>query len=154
MAAAEVNPTDRHGTRRWWGHLGLLTTFAVAVLAILARTGTGIHILAGLAFAGLLGAHLVQRHRTVRVLTGSLARPSIWRTARGRLALADGMLAFLAANVLVSGLADWASSRPIMIGPPGVTALNWHTTTSLLLIVWLPVHVLRRRARLRHSHIR
>jgi hypothetical protein len=82
MAATEVNPTDRYGSRRWCVHLGLMTTFAVAVVAILARTGTAIHILAGLAFAGLLGAHLVQRRRTVRVLTGSLARPPTGRSGR------------------------------------------------------------------------
>jgi hypothetical protein len=154
MAAIEVEPTDRYGTRRWWVHLGLMTSFAVAVLVVLARMGVALHILAGLAFAGLIGAHLVQRRRTVRTLTGNLARPPTWRTGRGRLALADGMLAFLAANVIVSGVADWASSRPVMIGLPGMAPLNWHTTTSLLLIVYLPVHVVRRRARLRHSRIR
>jgi hypothetical protein len=37
---------------------------------------------------------------------------------------------------------------------PGLAPLNWHTTTSLLLLVYLVVHVIRRRARLRHSRIR
>jgi hypothetical protein len=154
MAATEVDPSDPYGTRRWWVHLGLMTSFAVSLLVILARMGTGLHILAGLAFAALIGAHLVQRRRAVHILSGSLTRPPTWRTGRGRRALADGVLAFLAANVVVSGITDWASSQPVMIGVPGTARLNWHTTTSLLLVVYLPVHVVRRRGRLRHSRIR
>jgi hypothetical protein len=154
MAATELDPGNAYAARRWLVHLGLMTSFAVAVVVILARMGVGLHILAGLAFAGLIGTHLVQRRRTVHALTGSLTRPPTWRTRRGHLALADSLLAFLAVNVVLSGVADWASPRPVMIGLPGMAPLNWHTTTSLLLIVYLPVHVVRRRARLRHSRIR
>ena len=136
---------DPYGTRRWWVHVGLIVSFAVSVLVILARMGVGLHILAGLGFTGLVGAHLIQRRRTLR----SLAAPPTWRTRRGRLALSDAVLVFLALNVVLSGVADWASARVIMVG-----RLNWHTTSSVLLVVYVVVHVVRRRARLRHSRIR
>ena len=65
---------------------------------------------------------------------------------------------FLAGNVIVSGVVDWITGNSVMlplrsIGIP-LPALNWHTTTSLVLVVYLVVHVVRRRARLRHSQIR
>jgi hypothetical protein len=58
----------------------------------------------------------------------------------------------------VSGVVDWITGRSVMlplatIGLP-LPSLNWHTTTSLILVIYLVVHVLRRRARLRHSQIR
>jgi len=145
---------DPYSTRRWWVHLGLLASSGAALLIVLARTGTGLHILAGLCFTGLVGAHLIQRRRTVRTLSGDIARPSAWRRRQGRLAVSGAVLAFLALNVVVSGIVDWASPRPVMVGLPGMAPLNWHTTTGLLLAVYLVVHVVRRRARLRHSRIR
>jgi len=154
MAGERIAAADRYSARRWWVHLGLMVSFAVSVLVVLARMGTGLHIFAGLCFVGLLGAHLAQRRRAVRALAGDLTHPADWRTRRGRLALADGVLVFLAANVVVSGIADWVSVRPVMVALPGMAPLNWHTTTSLLLAVYLAVHVARRRARLRRSRIR
>jgi hypothetical protein len=154
MAGDQIAATDRYSARRWWVHLGLMVSFAVSVLVVLARAGTGLHIFAALCFVGLLGAHLAQRRRALRALAGDLGRPATWRTARGRLALADGVLVFLAANVVASGVADWVSVRPVMVAMPGMAPLNWHTTTSLLLIVYLAIHVVRRRARLRRSRIR
>ncbi len=154
MAATGVGSRDRYGSRRWWVHIGLLASFVASVLVVMARMGVGLHILAGLCFAALIGAHLTQRRRTLQALTGGLLQPSTWPTPRGRLALSDGVLAFLALNVVVSGIADWLSPRPVMIGLPRTAALNWHTTASLLLIVYLIVHVVRRRSRLRHSRIR
>jgi hypothetical protein len=153
MSATEVRPNDQYSTRRWRVHLGLLASLAVSLLVVLAKMGTGLHIIAGLCFAGLVGAHLVQRRRTLRTLGGGLIAPTL-RTPRGRLAVADGVLAFLACNVVLSGIIDWMSPAPVMVGVPGIPALNWHTTTSLLLVVYLVVHVVRRRARLRHSRVR
>jgi hypothetical protein len=154
MAATEVGPSDPHGTRRWSVHLGLMTSFIVSALVVLVRTGVGLHILAGLCFAGLVGAHLAQRRRTLRALAGGLVQARTWRTHRGRLALADAVLTFLAANVVLTGLVDWASPQPVMVSLPGMAPLNWHTTTSLLLVVYLLVHVVWRRSRLHHSRIR
>jgi hypothetical protein len=153
MAATEVGSNDTYSTRRWWVHLGLLASLAVSLLTVLARLGVDLHIIAGLCFALLVGAHLAQRRRTLHALAGNLFTPA-WRTPRGRLAVADGVLAFLAANVMLSGIADWMLRQPVMVGVPGVPPLNWHTTTSLLLTLYLIVHIARRRGRLRHSRVR
>ncbi len=158
MTAIEDLRDDRYSVRRWRVHLGLILSFGLALLLFVARTGLTLHIVAGLCFAGLVGAHLAQRQRTVRTLAPDLVRPVRWRTRRGRLALSGGVLAFLAANVIVSGVVDWIGGHSVMlpardVGIP-LPAINWHTTTSLLLVVYLVVHVLRRSSRLRHSHVR
>jgi hypothetical protein len=150
----QTRPSDPLGTRRWQVHLGLIVSFGVALFVVIARDGVGLHIVAGLCFAALVGVHLAQRRRTVHTLAGSLVETPFWRTPRGRMALADSVLAFLAVNVVLSGIVDWASPQPVMVRLPGLTPLNWHTTTSLLLLVYLIVHVARRLARIRHSHIR
>jgi hypothetical protein len=151
----------RHGLRRWLVHLGLIASFGLALVASIGRsglTGLTLHVVAGLCFAGLVVVHLAQRRRTLRGLAPDLTRPARWRRQRGRLALSAGVLVFLAGNVIVSGVVDWSAGRSVMlpvraIGIP-LPALNWHTTTSLILVVYLVVHVVRRRARLRHSQIR
>lgn len=153
-ASTETRPNDPFGTRRWQVHLGLIVSFGVALFFVIARVGVGLHIVAGLCFAALVGVHLAQRRRAVRSLAGSLVETPFWRKPRGRMAVADSVLAFLAVNVVLSGIVDWASPRPVMVRLPGLTPLNWHTTTSLLLLVYLVAHVARRRARLRHSRIR
>jgi len=152
--STDTRPRDPLGTRRWQVHLGLIVSFGVALFVVVERMSIAVHVIAGLCFAALVGAHLVQRRRTVRTLTASLIETPFWRTPRGRLALADGVLAFLAINVVVSGFVDWASPAPVMVRLPGIAPLNWHTTTSLLLLVYVVVHVVRRRGRLRHSRIR
>jgi hypothetical protein len=159
MSVTEDRPSDRHGVRRWRVHLALIASLGLALLAVAMRTGLSVHIVAGLCFAGLVGAHLAQRRRTVRTLVPDLTRPARWRTLRGRLALSDAVLVFLAANVVVSGVVDWITGRSLMVPVHALTglplpSLNWHTTTSLVLVVYLVVHVVRRRARLRHSQIR
>jgi hypothetical protein len=152
--STKTRSSDPLGTRRWQVHLGLIASFGVALFVVIAHTGISVHIVAGLCFAALVSAHLVQRRRTVRALAGSLVEPPTWRSRRGRLALADAVLVFLAANVVLSGIVDWASARPAMVQLlPGLRPLNWHTTSSLLLLVYVIVHVVRRRAKLRHSHI-
>jgi heme exporter protein D len=151
----------RYGLRRWLVHLGLIVSFGLALVASIGRsglTGLTLHVGAGLCFAGLVVVHLAQRRRTLRGLAPDLARPTSWRRQRGRVALSAGILVFLAGNVVVSGLVDWITGRSAMlslraIGIP-LPALNWHTTTSLVLVIYLIVHVVRRRARLRHSQIR
>jgi hypothetical protein len=138
--------------RRWWVHLGLIASFGVATLVLVAGRSLGVHIVAGVGFAILVVAHLVQRRRTVRTLATSL--PSLTTSPRGRLALSDAVLIFLAANAIASGLIDWMLARSVMVGVPGMQPLNWHTTSSLLLIVYVVIHVIRRASRLRHSQIR
>jgi len=138
-------------SRRGWVHIALIASFGVAALIVVARQSIGVHILAGVCFAALVVVHLVQRRRTVRALATSLSKPT---ARRGRLAWSDAGLLFLAANAIVSGLVDWMSPVPVMVSLPGIPPLNWHTTTSLLLVVFVVVHVIRRRTRLRHSQIR
>jgi len=151
----------RYGLRRWLVHLGLIVSFGLALIASIGRsglTGLTLHVVAGGCFAGLVVVHLVQRRRTLRGLAPDLARPATWRRQRGRLALSAGVLVFLASNVIVSGVVDWITGRSVMLPLPAIglplPSLNWHTTTSLILVIYLVVHVLRRRARLRHSQIR
>jgi hypothetical protein len=153
-APTQTRPSDPLAARRWQVHVGLIISFGVALLLIVWHLSTTLHIVAGLCFAALVGVHLVQRQRTVRTLSGSLVQTPFWRTPRGRMALSDLVLAFLAVNCVLSGIADWASRQPVMVQLPGIRGLNWHTTTSILLLVYLVVHIARRWARLRHSHIR
>jgi hypothetical protein len=153
-ASTDIRSRDPLGARRWQVHLGLIVSFAVALSIVVAHMGVDIHIIAGLCFAALVAVHLVQRQRMVRTLAGSLIETPFWRTPRGRMALSDCVLAFLAVNVVLSGIADWMLRQPVMLPLPGVRSLNWHTTTSILLLAYLVVHIARRRSRFRHSHIR
>jgi hypothetical protein len=158
VAAIDERRNDPYSVRRWRVHLGLIVSFALALWLFVGRTGLTLHIVAGLCFAGLVSVHLVQRRRTLRRLAADLMRPVRWWTRRGRLALSDGVLVFLAANVIASGVVDWFDGHSVMlsgrtIGIP-LPPINWHTTSSLLLVVYVVVHVLRRLSRLRHSRIR
>lgn len=130
---------------RWLVHLGLVGTTIVSLVfepLILA-----IHIAVGLAFAVLSVAHLVQRRRVSARLLTRLSRPG--RTLAGpagRLALADALLAALAAGMLASGFWDWLAGHP--------TRIRWHAITGVALTVLLVVHTARRRSRLRRSKVR
>lgn len=130
---------------RWLVHLGLVGTTIVSLVfepLILA-----IHIAVGLAFAVLAIAHLVQRRRVSARLLARLSRPG--RTLAGpagRLALADALLAALAAGMLASGFWDWLAGHP--------TRIRWHAITGVALAVLLVVHTARRRSRLRRSKVR
>lgn len=130
---------------RWLVHLGLVGTTIVSLVfepLILA-----IHIAVGLAFTVLAVAHLVQRRRVSARLLARLSRPG--RTLAGpagRLALADALLAALAAGMLASGFWDWLAGHP--------TRIRWHAITGVALTVLLVVHTARRRSRLRRSKVR
>jgi len=161
MTVTQDELHTRHGLRRWLVHLGLIVSFGLALAVSIGRSGSAgltLHVVAGLCFAGLVVFHLAQRRRTLRGLAPDLTRPAGWRRQRGRLALSAGVLVFLAANVIVSGVVDWITGHSMMlplrrIGIP-LPALNWHTTMSLVLVIYVVAHVVRRRARLRHSQIR
>lgn len=158
MTAAQRSMRDQQSERRWFVHIGLIASFGIALAVIVARMGTTVHVLAGLCWAGLVGVHLAQRRRTVTALAPDLVRPVRWRSRRGRLALSATVLAFLAVNVVASGIVVWITGRTVMlpvheVGIP-LPDLNWHSSTSLLLVIYLIVHVVRRAARLRSSHIR
>ena len=72
---------------------------------------------------------------------------------RIRLTLSDFLLFFITLNVLVSGVLDWNRGGPIQVPLPRPFG-RWHLDSGLVLVVYLAVHVWRRRKRLRRSTIR
>lgn len=140
---------------RWLVHLGLLA-FAAAALGTLQllHIRNAIHADVGLAFAGLLIVHLVQRRHRI---AGMFAR--LWgsrrRVARElRLLASDGILAFVTVNVVVSGVLDWDRGYPLALPLLPHPFDRWHLLSSVVLVVYLASHVSRRWKRLRRSTIR
>jgi hypothetical protein len=143
-----------HARSRWVVHLGLLASFvgAFATLQLL-HIHNAIHAVVGLVFAGLVIVHLAQRrHRIARMfaqLTG--LRPRLQREL-GLLA-SDAILMFITINVVVSGILDWGRGEPFLLPLP-MPFQRWHLTSSAVLVVYLAVHVIRRRKRIRRSTVR
>jgi hypothetical protein len=139
---------------RWLVHLGLLVSVAAAFGTLqLLHVRNAIHADVGLAFAGLVLIHLAQRrHRIARMLArlGRLG-PRVERELR--LLASDAILAFITTNVVVSGILDWGRGTPLLLPLPRPFD-RWHLTSSAVLVVYLAVHVLRRRKRIRRSTIR
>ncbi len=136
----------------------LIATFAGALAALVGTTGTTLHILIGLTFFGVVVVHVGQRRHTAARLVTGLVHVGVWIRPRGRLAFSDLVLAFLTLNVLVSGLVDWQegykTELPLSaLGLPE-NLMSWHALSALILTVYLTVHVVRRRKRLRSSSIR
>lgn len=143
--------------RRRYVHLGLLIGLAGALLSLtyLSHSIT-IHVVLGVLFMAFLVAHLYQRRRTVRSLAKRLITRG--RSKSRRVAISDTILEFLGVNVLVSGIVDrlhhQATYLPLLqnLGlPPGLT--RWHQLSSIILVIYVIVHVSRRKKRLRRSHI-
>jgi len=72
---------------------------------------------------------------------------------RIRLAVSDLLLLFITVNVLVSGVVDWSRGAPTRLPLPK-PFYRWHLDSGLVLVVYLVVHVWRRKRRLRTSTIR
>lgn len=159
VSASTARPgRSRTGWRtrsRWLVHLGLLV-FAAAALGTLQllHVRNAIHADIGLVFAGLVVVHLAQRrHRIGRMLAQLVRlRPRIERELR--LAASDAILAFLAANVVASGILDWGRGAPTLLPILPSPFDRWHLLSSVVLVVYLIVHVSRRWRRLRHSTVR
>ena len=139
-------------------HLCLIATFVGALAALVGTTGTTLHIVIGLTFFAVVVVHVGQRRHTAARLVTGLAHVGVWIRPRGRLAFSDLVLAFLTLNVLVSGLVDWQegykTELPLSaLGLPE-NLMSWHALSALALTVYLTVHVVRRRNRLRRSSIR
>jgi hypothetical protein len=136
-------------------HLGLLV-FAAAALGTLQllHIRNAIHAGVGLVFGGLVVVHLTQRrHRIAGML--AQVRGLRRRIARElRLLASDAVLAFITANVVVSGLLDWNQGSPLLLPVLPLPFDRWHLLSSVALIVYLIVHVSRRWRRLRRSTIR
>lgn len=141
---------------RWWVHLALIASFLVALVPLLlfsVNDRITIHVVIACFFLALVIVHLGQRRHTVARLARQLAA---WgsRARRRRLALSASVLVFLVLNVLASGIWDFASGRNNRIPLPGLRHfIGWHSLSSVLLLLYLIAHVIRRRKRLRRSLI-
>jgi hypothetical protein len=118
-----------------------------------------VHVIFGVLFMVMMVFHLFQRRRTIKTLLGRLfgARPR--SSAASRLAISDLVLELLVLNVLVSGLVDGLSHHAtqfplanVLHIPPGLS--QWHKLAAIVLVVYATIHIIRRRKRLRRSHIR
>ncbi len=160
VAAATTRGLSGSERRRWYVHLVLLASLAGSLLSLvwLSRSIT-LHVVIGVLFMVVLLAHFYQRRRTIasllRRLVGARARA---RTST-RLAVSDVILELLVLDVLVSGVVDVANHHATELSvltslhfPPGL--VQWHKLAAVLLVVYATVHVVRRRRRLRRSHIR
>lgn len=145
---------DHSRRQRWIVHLWLILTVLLSLLTLLPHFSIFVHIFFGVLFAGLVVAHLRHRRRTVSILLGDLRRFARWIRPRGRMAWADVILLFVTFNVVVSGFFDYFEHRPVMISTGVISPIRWHVVSSLVLIVLLSVHTLRRRRRLRTSQVR
>jgi hypothetical protein len=113
-----------------------------------------VHIAIACVFLGLVIVHLAQRRHTLRRLVAQLGRAGSRMRGR-RLAVSDAIFAFLAANVLASGIYDLATGLNTRVPLPGIHLfIGWHSLSSVLFLGYLIAHVIGRRKRLRRSRIR
>jgi len=143
------------GTRsRFAVHLGLLASAAAALGTLqLLHVRVAYHTVVGLVFVGLVVVHLVQRRRTLARMAQQIVRARTLVERRVRLAGSDLLLVFFTLNVLVSGIVDWGRGAPTRVPLPKPFG-RWHLDSGLVLVVYLVVHVWRRKKRLRRSTIR
>jgi hypothetical protein len=146
--------TAWHARSRWLVHLGLLVLLAAALGTLqLLHVRNAIHADVGLAFAGLVVVHLAQRRHRIARMLAHLVRPRARVGRDVRLLASDAILTFLTINVVVSGIVDWGRGTPSLLPLPQPFD-RWHLTSSVVLVVYLVVHVARRWKRLRRSTVR
>jgi hypothetical protein len=146
--------TARRSLSRWAVHLALLCSAAAALGTLqLLHVRIAIHTDVGLVFVGLVVVHLAQRRQTLARMATQIARARTFAGRAIRLTVSDLLLLFITLNVLVSGVLDWGRGEPISVPFPRPFA-RWHLDSGLVLVVYLAVHVWRRRKRLRRSTIR
>lgn len=147
---------------RWVVHLALISSFLAAMISAvflsrkyLGHSGTTDHSIIGLLVLVLVILHLTQRRHTVRRLIAWLVGSPRTSVARPLLVASDAMLFILTLNAMVSGAVDFVVGHTIFLSVPGPVILQkWHAMAVLVLLVYVIVHVVRRRKRLRTSHIR
>jgi hypothetical protein len=153
---------DSIARNRWLVHLALILGFLAAVMSAiflsrkyLGHSGTTDHSIIGLLVLALVIVHLTQRRYTVRRLIYRLFERQRSTGHRSRQAESDTILWILTLNATVSGVADFVVGHTIYLPIPGPSILQkWHAMSVLVLLVYAIVHVVRRRGRLRTSHIR
>jgi hypothetical protein len=140
---------------RWLVHLGLLAMAAAALGTLqLLHIHNAIHADVGLAFAALVIVHLMQRRHRIARMLAQLGRVRRRAVRELRLLASDAILAFVTVNVVVSGILDWNRGEPLLLPVLPAPFDRWHLLSSVVLIVYLIVHVSRRWRRLRRSTIR
>ncbi len=147
---------------RWIVHLALIVGFVTAILSAielskkyLGHSGVTDHSIIGVVVLGFILVHLIQRRRTVGRLASRLAGLRGSTETRRRLAVSDTILWLLTLDVMVSGFVDFVDGHTIFLPIPGPDQFRkWHEMAALVLVVYVIVHVLRRRSRLRTSRIR
>jgi hypothetical protein len=140
---------------RWAVHVGLLMSAAAALGTLqLLHVRQAYHIVAGIVFVGLVVIHLAQRRRTIARMATQIVRAKNFVERRIRLAVSDLVLLFITANVLVSGVVDWRRGAPTQLPLLPAPFYRWHLTSSVVLVIYVVVHVSRRRKRLWRSTIR
>jgi hypothetical protein len=160
MTAALTTVRSELGTerRRWYVHLVLLASLVGSLVSLIWLSHSiTLHVVIGVMFMAVLLIHFFQRRRTIvsfaKQLVGLRARS---RTST-RLAVSDVILELLVLNVLVSGIVDVIHHQATQLNflssviPPGL--LQWHKLAAFALVIYATVHVIRRRRRLRRSHI-
>jgi hypothetical protein len=154
-ADRSANDQAAHRSRyRWLVHLVLISSAAAALITLdFLAVRNAIHAVVGLVFVGFVVIHLIQRRATIARMLGQLARARSIAGRRLRLTGSDMLLAFITLNVLVSGVIDWDRGYPLQIPLPRPFD-RWHSLSSVILVVYLVVHVWHRRKRLRRSVIR
>jgi hypothetical protein len=143
-------------------HLALILGFLAAVVSAIflsrkyfGHSGTTGHSIIGLLFLALVIVHLTQRRHTVKRLISRLVGRKSSTGQLSRQAVSDTILWILTLNAMVSGVADFIVGHTIFLPIPGPNILQkWHAMSVLALLVYVIVHVVRRRGRLRTSHIR
>jgi hypothetical protein len=153
---------DAIARNRWLIHLALILGFLAAVVSAIflsrkyvGHSGTTDHSIIGLLVLVLVIVHLTQRRHTVRRLISRLFGRQGSTGHWSRQAASDTILWILTLNGMVSGVADFIVGHTIFLPIPGPNILQkWHAISVLALLVYVIVHVVRRRGRLRTSHIR
>ena len=146
--------TGRRSASRWAVHLGLLCSAAAALGTLqLLHVRVAYHTVVGLVFVGLVVVHLAQRRHTLARMAARIVRARPLAERRIRLAVSDLLLFFITVNVLVSGIVDWGRGQPTQLPLPR-PFYRWHLDSGLVLVVYLTVHVWRRRKRFWRSTIR
>jgi hypothetical protein len=147
---------------RWLVHLALILGFVGATLSpiflskkYLGHSGTTDHAIIGLLVLALVVVHLIQRRHTVGRMISRLVGRRSTSGHHSRQNLSDLVLWFLTLNAMISGFVDFLDGHTVLLPIPGPFIFQkWHLVSVLVLLVYVIVHVARRRKRLRVSHIR
>jgi len=142
-------------------HLALILGFVAAFVSLAFLTkqylglwGTTDHSIIGLLVLGLVLVHLWQRRRTVRRLLSRLVGDHHETDRHPSQAVSDLILWILTLNAMASGVADFIAGHQIYLPIPGPPIIQrWHALSVVVLIVYVIVHVVRRRQRLWRSRI-